>query len=74
MDWSANGVNEYEESAVDTDAVGSTLAQFLDQLVKYTGLKPTDIHLIGHSLGAHVVGSAGAHLKSGKVGRITGEI
>lgn len=73
MDWSAIGSGFYTNSAIKTDEVGSTLAQFLDKLVEHTGLKPADIHLIGHSLGAHVVGSAGAHLKSGKVGRITGK-
>lgn len=73
MDWSETGKNDYITSAKNTNEVGSTLAQFLDQLVKHTGLKPADIHLIGHSLGAHVVGAAGAYLKSGKVGRITGK-
>lgn len=74
MDWSHIAENIiYPAAAIETEAVGCAFADFLDRLISYTGLKPSDIHLIGHSLGAHVVGAAGAHLKSGKVGRITGE-
>jgi triacylglycerol esterase/lipase EstA (alpha/beta hydrolase family) len=36
------------------------------------GLKTKSIHLIGHSLGAHICSYIGANL--GGVGRITGEI
>lgn len=35
------------------------------------GLKVDDVHLIGHSLGAHIAGYAGAELQ-GQVGRISG--
>lgn len=74
LDWSKIGkIKDYRTPAIKTDAVGFTVAQFLDQLVKYTNVKPEDMHLIGHSLGAHIVGAAGSHLNSGKVGRITGE-
>lgn len=74
VDWSHIAENiVYPAPAIKTEAVGRAFADFLDRLIDYTGLKPVDIHLIGHSLGAHVVGAAGAHLKSGKVGRITGK-
>lgn len=39
------------------------------------GAKIEDFHLIGHSLGSHISGYAGEHLKSsgyGKLGRISG--
>ncbi|KAK3909135.1 Pancreatic triacylglycerol lipase [Frankliniella fusca] len=34
--------------------------------------KLSDIHLLGHSLGAHLMGYAGSHLRPYKVARITG--
>ncbi len=34
------------------------------------GLNPKDVHIIGHSLGAHTAGYAGEHIN--KLGRITG--
>lgn len=74
VDWSSVADDpEYPVPACLTRAVGSAIAVFLDRLVDATGIKPSDIHLIGHSLGAHVVGSCGSSLKSGKIGRITGE-
>lgn len=74
VDWSSIAKNIiYPMPTIKTEAVGITVAQFLDRLIGRIKLKPADIHLIGHSLGAHVVGAIGTHLKSGKVGRITGK-
>lgn len=64
MDWSEiEKIKNYRKPAIQTDAFGLTVAQFLDQLFNHTGLKPADVHMIGHSLGAHVVGAVGAHIK-----------
>lgn len=60
------------KNAVD---VGVWLGHLLDRLVEKTGLNVDKIHLIGHSLGAHVVGNMGRTFKSltGKqVARVTG--
>lgn len=35
------------------------------------GLKPEDVHIIGHSLGSHTAGYAGSATKN--LGRITGQ-
>jgi len=73
MDWSHIGKSIiYPAPAIKTEAVGCSCSEFLDRVIHLTGLNPQDIHLIGHSLGAHVVGACGSHLKTGKVGRITG--
>uniref|UniRef100_A0A2H8TZ83 Pancreatic triacylglycerol lipase n=1 Tax=Melanaphis sacchari TaxID=742174 RepID=A0A2H8TZ83_9HEMI len=73
VDWSSIAKDpKYPVPAILTRAIGSTVAKFLDRLVGVTGIESSDIHLIGHSLGAHVVGSCGSYFKSGKIGRITG--
>ncbi|XP_052849334.1 vitellogenin-1-like [Drosophila gunungcola] len=63
----------YTWSAFNTEEIGENIAL---GLVKLLDVMPVEnIHLIGHSLGAHIVGSAGRHLQglTGKiVPRITG--
>lgn len=51
--------------------VGTYLAQLLGFLEREGDLNYDDVHLLGHSLGAHIAGITGYRL-SGKVGRITG--
>ncbi|XP_050441948.1 lipase member H-like isoform X2 [Adelges cooleyi] len=73
MDWSAIGDNYiYPIPALMTRRVGSVMARMLENLVRLAALDPGDIHLIGHSLGAHVSGACGAAFTLGKIGRITG--
>ncbi|CAH2050586.1 unnamed protein product, partial [Iphiclides podalirius] len=45
--------------------------EFLNFLIS-EGVSMDDVHLIGHSLGAHVVGIAGAYVKQGPIDTITG--
>ena len=49
-------------------------SQFVDFLVANTGAPFSSIHLMGHSLGAHVVGGAGAAVTLGRIPRITGNL
>ncbi|XP_018299881.1 pancreatic triacylglycerol lipase isoform X3 [Mycetomoellerius zeteki] len=56
----------------NTASVGTDAANFIDFLVRETGLKTEDVHFIGHSLGAHVAGNAGGATTSGKLSRVTG--
>ncbi|CAH0548006.1 unnamed protein product [Brassicogethes aeneus] len=53
------------------EIAGKTLSNFLNWLSN-NGVALDDVHLIGHSLGAHVMGVAGDRVIRGKVGRITG--
>lgn len=73
MDWSeiAGGI-DYISIAKKTVDVGACLAQFVEFLVR-NGAQLDDLHMIGHSLGAHVAGFAGAALANGTVSRITGQ-
>ncbi|XP_050442303.1 lipase member H-B-like isoform X2 [Adelges cooleyi] len=78
MDWSAISSNRfYLIPALSTKKVGTYMAEMLKNLVNLVNkggstLKSDNIHLIGHSLGAHIAGACGAAFTSGKIGRITG--
>lgn len=63
----------YTWSAFNTNELGEALAVGLQHLINFIPVEK--IHLIGHSLGAHIVGSAGRHfqrLTNASIPRITG--
>uniref|UniRef100_A0A6B2ELX5 Putative vitellogenin n=1 Tax=Phlebotomus kandelakii TaxID=1109342 RepID=A0A6B2ELX5_9DIPT len=63
----------YSWSALNTEDVGEILAPAINVLTKYVDL--SKFHLIGHSLGAHIVGATGRYFQdlTGKsLPRITG--
>lgn len=73
VDWGKLAQNKiYQVPATQTLSVGKYVAKLIDSLVKKKNTKLSQIHLIGHSLGAHVVGIAGGNVISGKISRITG--
>lgn len=56
-----------------TKHVGHKVAMVIIHLVTTKKVKLEDIHIIGHSLGAHAAGFSGAFTQTvGKVARITG--
>ena len=59
-------------AATNTRVVGATIAFFITTLVKTFGISNDKFYLVGHSLGAHVVGYAGKRLNNPQVARITG--
>ncbi|XP_064605905.1 pancreatic triacylglycerol lipase-like [Liolophura sinensis] len=61
----------YGQSAANTRRVGEIVGDFIRQLKEVMGAPYNSHHLIGHSLGAHISGFAGASL-NGQVARITG--
>lgn len=74
INWSDQADNIYYlEPARYTVQVGKAVAKLIDLLVEDKGAEPKDIHLIGHSLGAHIMGYAGSYTKH-RVGRITGKL
>lgn len=63
----------YLRPARYTVQVGRAVAKLIDLLVEEKNADPMRIHLIGHSLGSHIMGYAGSYTKY-RVARITGNV
>ncbi|KAI9557515.1 hypothetical protein GHT06_017343 [Daphnia sinensis] len=74
VDWSvlASGIEYPLIVERDVPRAAVHVGQFIDFLVENTGTPFSNFHLMGHSLGAHVVGGAGAAVTLGRIPRITG--
>nr|CAD7394098.1 unnamed protein product [Timema cristinae] len=62
----------YNTAAYNTAPTARHTAALLDHLTESTGARMQDFHLVGFSLGAHVVGMTGQFVTKGRVARITG--
>ncbi|KAG5874453.1 hypothetical protein JTB14_011322 [Gonioctena quinquepunctata] len=71
MDWSVLCNFEYLSAVRGARIAGFFLGKFLNWLVQM-GVTLDDIHLVGHSMGAHVAGMGAGYMESGRVARITG--
>ncbi|KAL4717360.1 hypothetical protein ACJJTC_017247 [Scirpophaga incertulas] len=71
LDWKPLARRNYVTSVRGVPNVGQALGKFIAFLSSTTGASYSTMHLVGFSLGAHVVGNAGRQLE-GKVARITG--
>jgi pimeloyl-ACP methyl ester carboxylesterase len=71
VDWSkgAREIN-YLRAVANTRVVGAQVAQLLKILTTVYDVDPINVHIIGHSLGAHTAGYVGEYLDN--IGRITG--
>lgn len=74
IDWGGIAGDPYWNAATYPQHVGNYTAEFLSFLVD-NGADPKRMHLVGHSLGAHLSGFAGKGMASRghKVARVTGE-
>lgn len=70
VDWRRLSLSHYRTAYKHMHLVGKTVAKFLDFL--WTLVPRESVHVIGHSLGAHVAGISGHYVRSGKIHRITG--
>ncbi|CAD7079339.1 unnamed protein product [Hermetia illucens] len=71
--WSAGADTlDYIKAAGNTMTAGKKLAAFIDFVVESGKLNTDDTYLIGHSLGAHVVGIGGKNVSKGKINTIFG--
>ncbi|GBP87691.1 Pancreatic lipase-related protein 2 [Eumeta japonica] len=71
VDWGVAANVNYIVASYNVAQVGRHLTHFLNFLID-EGVSMDDVHLIGHSLGAHVVGIAGAYVQKGPIDTITG--
>ncbi|KAI5711265.1 hypothetical protein M8J75_015521 [Diaphorina citri] len=72
LDWSYTAsTKNYPVPAVMTHQVGILAAEMVNKLVELNFTQYDRIHMIGHSLGAHVSGATGTYCKE-KMARITG--
>ncbi|XP_004448089.1 pancreatic triacylglycerol lipase [Dasypus novemcinctus] len=71
VDWKDGGRTEYTQASQNTRIVGAEIAYLVQVLQSAFGYSPSDVHIIGHSLGAHAAGEAGRRF-NGTIGRITG--
>ncbi|KAK7603674.1 hypothetical protein V9T40_003673 [Parthenolecanium corni] len=70
VDWAGGSLPLYTQATANTRLVGLEVAYFVNYLKDNHGLNPKDVHIVGHSLGAHTAGYAGERIN--KLGRITG--
>ncbi|XP_040848422.1 inactive pancreatic lipase-related protein 1 [Ochotona curzoniae] len=70
VDWKRGSQTSYTQAANNVRVVGAQVAQLLSILSTNYSYSPSEVHLIGHSLGAHVAGEAGSRTPG--LGRITG--
>ena len=62
----------YTQPCQNIRVVAKELQLLLQQLHSEVGMQYDDVHIIGHSLGAHAAGYTGA-LLNGRIGRISGK-
>ncbi|XP_048764050.1 pancreatic lipase-related protein 2-like [Ostrea edulis] len=70
VDWGGGSSFPYTQATANTRLVGAEIAKLISVLQKISNGDPSKMHIIGHSLGAHIAGYAGQQTPN--LGRITG--
>ncbi|XP_032047125.1 pancreatic lipase-related protein 2-like [Aythya fuligula] len=70
VDWKEGAKGTYVSAVNNIRVIGAEIAYFIKTLQKLFRYSPCEIHLIGHSLGAHTAGEAGRRIRG--IRRITG--
>lgn len=71
VDWSQGSYQMYDVSRQLSSSVAFRIAEILQRFLDENNIDYGLVHLIGHSLGAHIAGNVG-RLMGGKLGRVTG--
>ncbi|RUS82423.1 hypothetical protein EGW08_009811 [Elysia chlorotica] len=70
VDWENGAAFPYNQAVANTRLVAAQLYVLLDDMVRARQVDVSKVHIIGHSLGAHVAGYVGARTPG--LGRISG--
>ncbi|XP_066535619.1 pancreatic triacylglycerol lipase-like [Hoplias malabaricus] len=70
VDWKTGGRTLYTQAASNIRVVGAQIAQMITVFRDNFQQSPANVHVIGHSLGAHSAGETGRRIPG--LGRITG--
>ncbi|XP_077311054.1 pancreatic triacylglycerol lipase-like [Lithobates pipiens] len=70
VDWGGGSRTTYSQAANNIRLVGAEIAYFINYLLENLRYSPSNVHVIGHSLGSHAAGEAGKRMKG--ISRITG--
>lgn len=68
VDWSQASYQMYDVSRSLTSDVAMRVAQILDQFIISHNIDSGLVHIIGHSLGAHIAGNVGRSMNA-RIGR-----
>lgn len=72
VDWELmSKVNEYEKAVNNGKLVASLFGQWLLELISGGFIQPSDVHITGFSIGAHIAGMVGKNV-NGKIAKIFG--
>lgn len=72
VDWEKGAdTKDYNQAASNTRVVGALIAQLMTTLNQERQAAFKDMHVIGHSLGAHIAGYTGKRIRG--LGRISGK-
>ncbi|CAG7726369.1 unnamed protein product, partial [Allacma fusca] len=63
VDWGGGSLPLYTQATANTRLVGLEIANYVQFLQREFQVKASDVHCIGHSLGAHVCGYAGEKVR-----------
>ncbi|CAG2101977.1 unnamed protein product, partial [Medioppia subpectinata] len=72
VDWSqGNRLLSYDQTKANIPTVAQAITKLITELQSKSGLDLNKVHIVGHSLGAHIAGLTGKAF-NGQIGRITG--
>ena len=72
VNWTSIDTIFYPSARNHVPRIAQRVAYLLDFLRVVYGVPLSSVHVVGHSLGAHIAGQAGSKVQWGRVGRITG--